>query len=202
MEKIVINSKDTLGVIDMQVDFFFKKGGKLYVGGAKGEACAEEVLCNIKKLARYPFGFIFTSEDDHPLNHCEHEIFPEPHCVSGTEGQLFVNLLEDLYAEAQMNLVKGQNQYIISYTIATSPMFPLLVQKMKLGGVKRIFIAGLAYDYCVGESAVDLVGQGFEVYVVRDATRSVAPEHGGRTAMMDELLKLKGIKICYMADFT
>jgi len=48
-----------------------------------------------------------------------------------------------------------------------------LHEKMAADGVKRIFLTGLALDFCVGESAVDAVDYGFEAFVVEDATRAV-----------------------------
>ena len=42
-------------------------------------------------------------------------------------------------------------------------------------GVTKLFVVGLAYDYCVGATAADGAKNGFKTYLVTDATRSVAP---------------------------
>ncbi len=55
-------------------------------------------------------------------------------------------------------------------------------------GVKRLFMFGLAFDYCVGFSALDAVEFGFEVYVVEDATRSVNNPPGSHERMRKNLL--------------
>ena len=55
-------------------------------------------------------------------------------------------------------------------------------------GVKRLFMFGLAFDYCVGFSALDAVEFGFEVYVVEDATRSVNNPPGSHERMRGQLL--------------
>lgn len=46
--------------------------------------------------------------------------------------------------------------------------------KLHKRGILRVFLGGLAFDYCVGYTALGLVEEGFEVYIIRDATRSVA----------------------------
>ena len=51
-----------------------------------------------------------------------------------------------------------------------------LADYLRALGVKRVFIAGLAYDYCVGFTALDAVQEGFQAVVVMAATRSVAPD--------------------------
>jgi len=60
-----------------------------------------------------------------------------------------------------------------------------------------VYVAGLAYDYCVGFSAIDAFDEGFKVAVVEDATRGVAPD---TTKAMKEQLVKKGIQIIQSKD--
>lgn len=77
-----------------------------------------------------------------------------------------------------------------------------LAETMRSDGIRRVFLTGLAYDFCVGWSALDAADAGFEaIYVVRDATRAVGmPLEGagqGLTTadMMDMELIKRGIGI-------
>ena len=49
-----------------------------------------------------------------------------------------------------------------------------LLADLKAKGVTKLFVVGLAYDYCVGSTAEDGAKNGFETYLITDATRSVA----------------------------
>ena len=49
-----------------------------------------------------------------------------------------------------------------------------LGERLKFDGIRRLFLTGLAFDFCVGWTALDAVKQGFEVFIIEDATRSVA----------------------------
>lgn len=65
---------------------------------------------------------------------------------------------------------------------------------LKAAGVRRLFIKGLAYDFCVGWTAVDAKVAGFdEVFVIKDATRSVALP--GTVEEMEEMFAATGVRI-------
>jgi nicotinamidase/pyrazinamidase len=68
-----------------------------------------------------------------------------------------------------------------------------LAEEMKAAGVRRIFHAGLAFNYCVGFSAKNAAEEGFESYVIEDITRSV-PIPGTAEKMRDDLLAA-GVKL-------
>jgi len=55
-----------------------------------------------------------------------------------------------------------------------------------------VYCAGLAYDYCVGFSALDALGEGFKVYFIEDGARGVAPES---TADMRKKLLAEGVHL-------
>ena len=63
--------------------------------------------------------------------------------------------------------------------------------------IKKVYIVGLAYDFCVGYTAEDSAEEGFETFVIKDATRSVDPED---ESFMDERLEDAGVKIITVKD--
>ena len=57
----------------------------------------------------------------------------------------------------------------------SSPEDTGLLADLRSKGVTKLYVVGLAYDYCVGSTAVDGAKNGFKTYVVIDASKSVAP---------------------------
>lgn len=103
------------------------------------------------------------------------------HCVQDTRGADFHADLE--FRDGDYILQKGTNPAIDSYSgffendQKTKPRFmngTTLVDTLRAKHVKRIVLTGLAYDFCVGWHALDAVKEGFEVIVVKDATRPIA----------------------------
>ena len=96
------------------------------------------------------------------------------HCVQGSIGaSLHPHLLLD---KVEMILRKGFRSGMDSYSafrendrITRTGLTGFLRER----GLGRIFLAGLAYDYCVRFSAIDSVQAGFETYVVEDACRAI-----------------------------
>jgi nicotinamidase/pyrazinamidase len=66
-------------------------------------------------------------------------------------------------------------------------------------GLERMFFAGLAYDFCVGFSAVDARKAGFEAVVVRDACRAIDVE--GSVGRMEEEFAARGVRVLTSGDF-
>lgn len=96
------------------------------------------------------------------------------HCVQGTPGAEFHPDLD--LSQAELILRKGFHPEIDSYSAffendrktATG-----LCGYLRERGLKRVFLVGLAYDYCVGYSALDARGHGFDAIVVRDGCRAI-----------------------------
>ena len=184
-----IASHDLLLVIDIQRDFC--PGGRLAI--ADGDA----VVPAINRIAG-SFEHIVLTQDWHPVNHTsfasQHKgkqpfdqislsyglqtLWPD-HCVQNTPGADFhPDLSPEVLTRTELILRKGFRAEIDSYSAflendkqtATG-----LAGYLRERGFERIFIAGLAYDYCVRFSAVDAVRAGFETWVIQDACRSVDP---------------------------
>lgn len=196
-KQIVINQDDALAVIDGQIDFVLPSGA-LYVSGIDGECGHEEVVANILNLHKKGFGFRFTTEDSHPEGSIEFSIYP-PHCVTGTEGQKYVKQLQEIYELSDVNIIKGDDSHLIAYSVGTSSQFSTLVASLRRKGVSRVFVTGWAYTHCAGESAIAFAVQGFETYLLRDASRSVAPPYGD-ALLMKKKLELYGIKEVAVED--
>jgi nicotinamidase/pyrazinamidase len=181
---IAITATDALIVIDVQNDFC--PGGALAV--PEGDAVIEP----IHQVAPY-FSHILLTQDWHPANHASfarshtgaqpfetiqlaygtQTLWP-PHCVQGTTGADLHPALK--LTQAELILRKGFRPQIDSYsafyendrTTATG-----LAGYLAERGITRIFLAGLAYDFCVGYSALDARRLSLPAFVIRDACRAI-----------------------------
>ncbi|WP_041249524.1 bifunctional nicotinamidase/pyrazinamidase [Gluconacetobacter diazotrophicus] len=171
---IHVTAHDALLVIDLQNDFL--PGGALPV--PEGDA----VIPVINHLTRLPFGQQAASQDWHPHGHASFATAQPPgpwrqHCVAGTPGAELAASLD----QTRIGLVirKGRAQDVDSYsafldndrTTRTG-----LEDWLRGLGITRIFIAGLALDYCVAFTAIDAKALGFETIVVEDACRGIDPD--------------------------
>ncbi|PWU24830.1 MAG: nicotinamidase, partial [Candidatus Rokuibacteriota bacterium] len=171
---------DALVIVDVQNDFC--QGGALAVAGG------DEVVA---PLNRYAALFaeagapVFATRDWHPA-HTTHfkelgGLWP-PHCVGGTAGAEFHR---DLCLPPGAIIVsKGMDPEEDAYSgfqarDATGRPFAELLESR---GVQRLFIGGLATDYCVKATALDAAREGMDVVILQDAVRAVdlAPGDGAR----------------------
>ena len=164
---INIIGSDALVVVDMQKDFAFPEGA-LYVEGIGEEPSIEKVISNIEQLDSMPFGHKAMTLARHPDDsHIEFSIFPK-HCVVTYEGSEIVDEVAHIVKDYEC-IVKGQHPAVIAYSVGTAPHFHTHINNLRLKGIRRVFVVGLAFDFCVGESAIDYKSQGFETYIILDA---------------------------------
>jgi nicotinamidase/pyrazinamidase len=179
-----IGSHDALLVIDAQNDFF--------PGGALAVADGDAVLEPIHKIAKH-FQHIILTQDWHSPQHSSfasahpgkqpfeqielsygpQTLWPE-HCVQGTRGAEFHPNLS--LPQAELILRKGFCPDVDSYSafFENDRSTPTgLAGYLRERGFTRVFLAGLAYDFCVGYSALDARRLGFEAIVLRDACRAI-----------------------------
>jgi nicotinamidase/pyrazinamidase len=182
---IQIAGTDVLLVIDPQQDFC--SGGQLAV--PDGDA----VIPLINQIAAR-FQHVILTQDWHPASHIsfasnhpntgpydqilleygQQTLWPE-HCVQGTPGAEFHPGLH--IPKTELILRKGFRPQIDSYSafLENDKITPTgLAGYLRERGFKRIFLAGLAYDYCVRFSAIDGQRAGFTAIVLEDACRAVA----------------------------
>jgi nicotinamidase/pyrazinamidase len=186
-EKIAVLESDVLLVIDIQNDFC--PGGRLAV--PRGD----EVVPLINRLAER-FSHVLLTQDWHPRGHCsfasahpgrrafetitlaygEQVLWPD-HCVQGTPGAEFHKDLRVSHAE--LVLRKGYHRDIDSYSAfyENDHKTPTgLAGYLRERGLKRVYLAGLAFDFCVRYSAEDAHRGGFNVFVIEDACRGIDVE--------------------------
>jgi nicotinamidase/pyrazinamidase len=183
-EHVMLGEQDLLLVVDIQNDFC--PGGRLAV--PRGD----EVVPVINRLATR-FRHVVLTQDWHPPGHLSFasthpgrkpydtievsygpQILWPDHCVQATSG---AELRKDLQiAHAQLVLRKGYHRDIDSYSA-----FYENDRKTQTGlsgylrerGFTRVFVAGLAFDFCVRYSCEDATHEGFDAVVVEDACRGI-----------------------------
>jgi nicotinamidase/pyrazinamidase len=169
---------DALVIVDVQNDFC--SGGSLAV--PDGDAVVP--ICNEYLRRAAATGMpIFASRDWHPVNTKHFVTFGgpwPPHCVQQTHGAEFH---PDLRLPEGTHIVsKGMGTQDDGYSMidAQDDAGTPLVNVLRALGVTRIYVGGLATDYCVRATAIDARTAGFEVAVLTDACRAVnlAPDDG------------------------
>lgn len=192
--KIVIGEDDVLVTIDGNNDFLLEDGA-LFVEGIEGEPSVKEMIRRINHHHSLPFGYKVVTMDAHCDDHIEFKKF-SIHCLLGTQGQKYHKSLIYAYLNAHEILVKGMDINVIGHSVASSPQFVDHIGVLRYRNRKRIFLNGVAFNYCVGDSAMAYSSQLFEVFVIRDATRSVPPPKG-EPDVMEQKLKLSGVKFVF-----
>jgi nicotinamidase/pyrazinamidase len=179
-----IEADDVLLVIDVQNDFC--PGGALAVG--EGDAVVPVINRLIER-----FDHVVLTQDWHPAGHSSfasshpgsapfetiampygpQTLWPD-HCIQGTAGAAFhAELRTD---RAQLVIRKGFRGAIDSYSAfdENDRRTPTgLAGYLRERGLKRVFLAGLATDYCVYYSAVDARREGFEAIVIESGCRAI-----------------------------
>jgi nicotinamidase/pyrazinamidase len=196
--------RDLLLVVDVQNDFC--------PGGALPAPSGDEVAPAINALAAR-FAHVVLTQDWHPAGHAsfasshpgkapfetialeygEQVLWPD-HCVQGTPGAEFHRDLEIRHAEAIVR--KGFRPGIDSYSAffendRTTPTG--LAGYLRERGFTRLFLAGLATDFCVAWSALDARAHGFDVVLIEDACRAIDLD-GSLAAAMGRM-KEAGVEI-------
>jgi nicotinamidase/pyrazinamidase len=206
-----ISGHDILLVVDVQNDFC--PGGALAVPGG------DEVVAPIREVAPR-FEHILLTQDWHPANHSsfavahpgkqpfetvrmpygEQTLWP-PHCVQGSKGAEFHPALD--LRRAELILRKGFRRDIDSYSAffendrTTSTGLAGYLREREL---TRVFLAGLAYDFCVGYSAIDARRMGMEVFVLRDACRAIGL--GDSVARIEAQFADAGVAVIQCVDLS
>ncbi|MGB6869223.1 MAG: bifunctional nicotinamidase/pyrazinamidase [Acidobacteriaceae bacterium] len=195
-----ITGQDALIVVDVQNDFC--PGGALPV--PEGDAVIPVILAIAGR-----FEHILLTQDWHPRDHCSfasshvgrkpfdldpvsgERLWPD-HCVQGTHGAAIHAALQ--LPRAELILRKGFRQKVDSYSAFfendhTTPTG--LDGYAEESGFRRFFLAGLAFDFCVGFSALDARRCGYEAVVIRDACRGIDAD--GSVAAMEAQLARAGV---------
>lgn len=180
--KVKITDKDALIVVDMQKDFM--PGGALPV--PEGDKIIPRLNEYIKLFENKGLPVFFT-RDWHPENHISFKgyggIWP-PHCVQGTKGAEFH---DELYIPADNKFIisKGTSQEFDAYSGFQGTILEDLLRER---GIRRVFIGGVATDYCVKNTTLGALNLGFEAIVLEDAIKGVDVNPGDVEKAVDEMM--------------
>ncbi|HEV7372147.1 bifunctional nicotinamidase/pyrazinamidase [Arenibaculum sp.] len=208
--RITPGPADALVLIDIQNDFC--------PGGALAVPDGDAVVPAANRLARL-FPTTLLTQDWHPADHRSFasahpgkapfdtvalaygaQVLWPDHCVQGTTGAAFHSGLD--VSRAELVLRKGFRREIDSYSAfqendrATATG---LAGYLRERGIRRLFFAGLATDFCVAYSAEDAVRCGFEAVVIEDACRAI--DLDGSLADAKGRLQAAGVRLAATADF-
>ena len=205
-----LHADDALIVVDIQYDFL--PGGSLAVAGG------DEIIEPINALSRR-FRNVIQTQDWHPAGHISfassHEgmapfqivelpygpqvLWPD-HCVIGTRGAEFSVALD--IPHVQTIIRKGYRETIDSYSGFRENDHKTqtgLAGYLRERGLKRLFICGLATDFCVAWTAEDGLAAGFETVVIEDATRAI--DTGGSLEAAWKRMNEMGVGRAQISDF-
>ena len=170
---------EALVIVDYQNDFAAPDGALSVAGG-------EDVAARINELARSGgFDLVVATRDWHPADHNSFEeqggVWPV-HCVQDTGGAQLHPSLEQ--SEVDIVLDKGQDQSTDGYSAFETPELGALLRDR---GIENITVVGLATDYCVKNTALDGLKDGFAVRVDSRGVRGVDVNAGDSERALDEL---------------
>lgn len=179
---------DALLIVDFQNDF--TPGGALPV--ERGDAIAPAINAIADR-----FDFVVATRDWHPPDHGSFEgveidsakwegldppgIWPV-HCVAGTEGAQLHPALDQTKVDVIVD--KAQDRYTQGYSAFHGGN---LADVLRERGVDHVYVAGLATDYCVKNTVLDAVRDGFAVTVVEDAVRGIDVKPGDSARAIEEM---------------
>ena len=195
---------EILLVVDIQNDFC--SGGNLAVPGG------DEVVSLINDFAKN-FKHVVLTQDWHPAGHSSfassHKGMPPfsqfempygpqtlwpDHCIQGRHGSMFHRDLD--IPQTELIVRKGFRHEVDSYSAFfendhTTPTG--LGGYLKERGFERVFLVGLAFDYCVRYSAEDSKALGFETVVIEDACRAI--DMNGSAEATRNLFRYRNIEL-------
>jgi len=166
LPKIRLRNGDALIVVDVQYDFL--------PGGALAVPEGDEVIAPLNRCMAVFSGHglpVFVTRDWHPADHCSFTAqggpWP-PHCIAGTSGAAFSRQLQ--LPEDATVISKATDSGKDAYSGFEGTALHDLLAGQK---VKRVFVGGLATDYCVKQTVLDACRLGYETHVLVDAVKAV-----------------------------
>lgn len=200
-----MNKKNALILVDLQKDFM--------QGGALAVKNANEILPVIIKICQNSFDKIVATQDWHPIDHASFadnyntkperhtkvsaadQILWPRHCVQNSIGAEFspgwpIEKVDHVIHKGTDSLIDSYSTFFDNDHAKETGLHNYL----QLEGVKDLYIAGLATDYCVKYSALDAKRLGYNVFVIQDACRAVNLDPGDGAKAIEEM-RLAGVEI-------
>ncbi len=179
---------DAMIVVDVQNDFL--PGGSLPV--PQGDKVLPPLNRAIEKIHGKGLPLFFT-RDWHPMNHCSFQshggLWP-PHCIADTEGAAFAPGLK-LPPDAILISKAGLPDQDAYSGFQGTDLDRLLRERR----IKRLFVGGLATDYCVLNTVKDGLKLGYLVFLLFDAVRAVDVRPGDGERALEEMKKRGAVLI-------
>ncbi|MBM3888623.1 MAG: bifunctional nicotinamidase/pyrazinamidase [Verrucomicrobia bacterium] len=182
-----------LVIVDVQNDFCPR--------GALAVRDGDQVVAPLNRYAELfvkAGAAVIATRDWHPPDHCSFRAQGGPwpvHCVRETPGAAFHPDLK--LPEGTTILSKAENPAVESYSFFGESG---LEQPLANRGIRKLFIGGLATDYCVKWTALDAVRRGFNACLLTDAIRGVDVHPGDSAAAIREM-EAAGVTPLRMEDF-
>jgi len=188
--KVRVSKKDALIIVDVQRDFC--------PGGALPVPRGDEVVPILNKYIRKfkeAGATIYATRDWHPPNHASFKDFGgpwPPHCIQGSEGAEFHPELK--LPEDTIIISKATDASKEAYSgFEETDLREDLLNK----GIRRVFIGGLATDYCVKSTVLDALKYGFTVFLLIDAIRGVDVKPGDSERAINKMVDEGAIPISF-----
>jgi nicotinamidase/pyrazinamidase len=161
-------------IVDVQKDFC--------PGGSLGVTGGNKIIPNINKLIN-TFNLVIASRDWHPEDTVHFEKWPV-HCVRETEGSEFHNELmkrkfTHIFDKGTRNNDDGYSAFEATNTN--------LDDYLKEHGVDELYLAGLTTEYCIKNTALDSIRNGYKTFVFKDAIAPVDANPGDEEAAIEEM---------------
>lgn len=172
---------DALLIVDVQNDFL--PGGNLAVPHGDEVVAVLNHYMDIFAMQNLP---VYATRDWHPEQHCSFSaqggIWP-PHCVADTQGAQFAAALQ--LPPSAVIISKATTVESDAYSGFQDTDLDTLLHATN---IRRLFIGGLATDYCVLNTVRDALGLGYQVLLLTDAIRAVDVQPGDGQRAMEEML--------------
>jgi nicotinamidase/pyrazinamidase len=188
-----VGKTDALILVDLQNDFC--SGGALPV--PEGDQVVP-VLNDYIKIFKKANAKTYATRDWHPPNHISFEAqggpWP-PHCIQNTEGAKFHPNLKLPNDNTIVSKAMDPRKEAYSGFDGTE-----LADALKKQGVSRVFVGGLATDYCVKNTVLDAGKLGFDVVLLLDASRGINVKPDDVTKAIAKMVN-EGAEQCTLTDF-
>ena len=172
-------------IIDVQIDFC--PGGALPVPRGHEIVPTLNKYIDLFSVEKYP---VFASRDWHPRNSRHFEAMGgqwPSHCIQDTQGARFhpmLHLPDDVIIVSAGTQPDENGYSVYDGKTEEGEAFNNILDQL---GIEALFIGGLATDYCVKQSVLDLLNSGFNVYLLVDAVKGLDVSSGDSDNAIEEM---------------
>ncbi|MFN3471675.1 MAG: nicotinamidase [Aquificaceae bacterium] len=187
--KVKLGPKDALIVVDMQRDFM--PGAALPV--PEGDKIVPRLNQYVELFFKGSLPIFFT-RDWHPPDHISFReqggLWP-PHCVQNTEGAMFH---KDLFIPHDNRFIisKGTSKDFDAYSGFQGTVLDSLLRER---GIRRVFVGGVATDYCVKNTVLGALNLGYEAFLLLDGIKGVDVNPGDSERAIEEMLRAGAVGV-------